>query len=372
MQIMKKTVLTLIIIYFCLSDIYSQYLSKMTIGSYNQDIIAINICKDGKLGIIVFYSVIKNLEFEALSPLTGGNAIVNTEYISSDNCYIICVQPQGETNFSIKIAAKGFYPETYKVGSLGAKEKKIYIINSEDNTIKLTVLDKNGNSLDGCRVGIKGTDYVGYSDSKGICKIELPTSNPATLVISHRLYEDTTEIIVKPGANQSVRLHRLKPVTNIEDANENFKKEIDKPKGENRGVAGLYEQEYVVKQYINGTYKGYIRKIKQGQDTFGWNIEKRHGQGSFIWNNGDRYDGNYVNGIMSGYGILRSKIRKFRYEGNFENNDYNGKGIYYHDDGWRHEGYFKNGQPHGEGTRYDKKGKVQKKGIWENGEFKSK
>ena len=133
------------------------------------------------------------------------------------------------------------------------------------------------------------------------------------------------------------------------------------------------EKEYVVKQYINGTYKGYVRNEKHGQEgTFGWTTEKRHGQGTFIWNNGDRYDGDYANDMMSGKGKLRSPSGKFRYEGTFEKNKFNGWGIYYHDDGWRHEGYFKDGQPHGEGTRYDKKGKVQRKGIWENGEFKSK
>ena len=75
---------------------------------------------------------------------------------------------------------------------------------------------------------------------------------------------------------------------------------------------------------------------------------------------------------MSGYGVLYSKRNKFRYEGNFANDKFNGYGEYYHDDGWCYKGYFKDSVEHGEGIRYDKKGKIVQKGIWENGEYKSK
>lgn len=124
-------------------------------------------------------------------------------------------------------------------------------------------------------------------------------------------------------------------------------------------VAEIQNQPQIVtKTYSIGTYTG---SMVSGQ---------RHGEGVFAWNNGDRYEGNFVNNKMSGRGVLYSKNRKFRYEGYFSNDDFNGQGVYYHDDGWRHEGVFKNGQPHGEGTHYNAKGKA-KKGIWENGEYKS-
>lgn len=127
---MKRNVLIPIIFYFWISDIFSQDLSKLIISSFNQDNIATNICKDGNLGIIVFYSAIKNLNFEAVYPQY---AIINSEYKATDNCYILCVIPQAEKNFSIKISATGFYTETYMIGSFVAKEKKIFMIKSEDS-----------------------------------------------------------------------------------------------------------------------------------------------------------------------------------------------------------------------------------------------
>jgi len=100
----------------------------MTVSPYLEDKLPVNICNDGNLGVIVFYSAIKTLKFEAVYPK---NAIVSTRFQSSDNCYILCVQPQESTNFSIKISAPGFYSETYNTGSLRAKEKKIFTVKSE-------------------------------------------------------------------------------------------------------------------------------------------------------------------------------------------------------------------------------------------------
>jgi len=207
---MKRIASILIILYFCMSGIYSQNLSKMTISSHDSDNIPVNVCKDGKLGIVVFYSAIKNLEFEALSPSTGGSAIVNVIHNISDNCYILCVQPQKETNFSVKISANKFYPETYEVGSLGAKEKKLFTIYTDENTVEITVLDKDGKPLDNSLLEIKGKP-IERTNSNGFSKIELPDSQPTTLFITHRLYEDQKAINVRPGDNQRVQLYRLKP-----------------------------------------------------------------------------------------------------------------------------------------------------------------
>lgn len=227
---MKKNVLTLLIIYFCISNILSQDLSRMNINSLNQnnnatrqglskmiispiidkDDIAWNVCQDGNLGIIVFYSAIKNLKFEAVYPQT---AIVNVKPQNSDNRYILCVKPQEADNFSVKISADGFLPENCVIGSLGAKAKKFFMISPEGNTVEVTVLDKDGYPLQGCRVGIKGTNYEVRGDSRGVYQVELPNSNPATLVVTHRIYEDVKEIFVRPGDNQRVQLYRIKELT---------------------------------------------------------------------------------------------------------------------------------------------------------------
>jgi len=125
----------------------------MTIAPHRDDITAVNICNDGTLGIIIFYSAIQTLKFEAVYPK---NAIGDTKYLSADNCYIICVHPQEAEGFSIKISAEGFYPQIFTVGSVQSKEKKIYSVliaeNIESDKVlfnsKLTVQGKNiyGNS----------------------------------------------------------------------------------------------------------------------------------------------------------------------------------------------------------------------------------
>ena len=100
-------------------------LGMLKIYPEEQDNIPVNVCNDGNLGIIVFYSTIKTLKFEAVYPR---NAIVNTKFLNSENCHILCVQPQKEANFSIKISADGFFAETCRIGSFEAKEKKLYAI----------------------------------------------------------------------------------------------------------------------------------------------------------------------------------------------------------------------------------------------------
>jgi len=203
---MKKAILILTILCLCLSDIHSQILSKMIVNSYNQDNIAVNICNDGNLGIIVFYSAIQTLKFEAIYPR---NAIVNTMYKSSDNCYILCVQPQESANFSVKISADGFYPETYVVGSFTAKEKKIFMINPENNTAEIKVYDKKYRPIDGARIQVKGKEDSKRTDSKGVCEMPLPSSKETTLVISFRNYDEKKEITVKPGDKKSVYFNTI-------------------------------------------------------------------------------------------------------------------------------------------------------------------
>ena len=192
---MKKIVLILAMLFFSLSAIYSQNLSKMIITPC-EDVIPTNICNDGNLGIIVFYSAIKKLEFKAVYP---ENAIKNSEYSEFYKAHILCIEPQETSKFSIRIIGEGFQTETYVVGSLKSKEKKNFIINAEDNTVEVTVLDKDNKPLDNYRVEIKGTGIVERGNNKGICKVELPGSDAATIIIFHRNYYDTIVKIVNPG-----------------------------------------------------------------------------------------------------------------------------------------------------------------------------
>jgi len=208
---MKKIVLILVVLSCCLSYISSQNSIGRLIVQKSVGDIPQNICKDGKLGVIVFYSALKGLNFEAISPSTGGNVIINIErvdYINSDNCYVLCVHPQKEANFSVKISAEKFLPATYVVGSLGAKEMKFFMINPEDNTVEITVLGKDGKPLDNALLEITGKP-VERTNSAGFRKIELSNSESATLFISHELYNGRKASSVRPGDKITVRLDQL-------------------------------------------------------------------------------------------------------------------------------------------------------------------
>jgi hypothetical protein len=182
----------------------------MIVSDYNQDILSTNICKDGNLGVIVFYSGIKNLKFEAKSS-AGGNAIVSNEYDNYKNCYILCVEPQKSVNFSIKISAEGYTPESYKIGVLNAKEKKIYSIEPEKLTAEIKVLDKNGKPLNGARIIIKDKpDDEKRKGADGIYEMPLITSGETTLVVSFTRTSAginiKKEIKVRPGSKETVIL----------------------------------------------------------------------------------------------------------------------------------------------------------------------
>ena len=67
-----------------------------------------------------------------------------------------------------------------------------------------------------------------------------------------------------------------------------------------------------------------------------------HGQGTYTWSDGRKYEGEYYMDKKHGYG------------------------VYYWADGRRYEGYWQNGKQHGEG-KYILPTGVVKIGIWEDG-----
>ncbi len=123
-----------------------------------------------------------------------------------------------------------------------------------------------------------------------------------------------------------------------------------------------------VYKYSNGdVYKGSFR-----QNTLS-------GNGTFIAHTGDKYVGQYRNNKMEGEGTYFYQSGKVE-EGLFANNRYvgdknstgcvsgdcqNGKGIYILSNGEKYEGYMKNGVRSGKGTYYFNSGE-RYKGNWEN------
>ena len=74
-----------------------------------------------------------------------------------------------------------------------------------------------------------------------------------------------------------------------------------------------------------------------------------NGQGTFVWDDGDRYEGDWESDMMNGEGTFYFDNGK-RYEGSFINNKFHGQGIYTWPSGDKYEGGFSDDKFHGQGT----------------------
>ena len=68
-----------------------------------------------------------------------------------------------------------------------------------------------------------------------------------------------------------------------------------------------------------------------------WANDVFHGQGTYIWANGAKYTGEWKNGVQDGYGIY-FYTNGDKYTGYFKNNKFHGKGKYTWADGSVQEG----------------------------------
>ncbi|MDR0558795.1 MAG: PDZ domain-containing protein [Prevotellaceae bacterium] len=89
-----------------------------------------------------------------------------------------------------------------------------------------------------------------------------------------------------------------------------------KKEDEEKSLAGNYR-----KNYDNGYYIGDFNE--KGE---------RHGQGTYFWNNGDKYEGQWLNGSRNGEGVFYW-ANGDKYEGSFENSKREGEGVFTFKDG---------------------------------------
>ena len=80
-----------------------------------------------------------------------------------------------------------------------------------------------------------------------------------------------------------------------------------------------------------------------------WSDQYRQGKGKLVFANGDVFRGNFKKGKMNGKGTMEY-ANKSRYEGNWVDDQANGKGTFYFADGKKYQGGFRQGKMHGEGT----------------------
>lgn len=87
-------------------------------------------------------------------------------------------------------------------------------------------------------------------------------------------------------------------------------------------------------KYSNGTYDGE------------WENDKKNGEGTYVWNDGKTYEGAYVNDVRSGEGIFSGWIDLTNgysgtYYGESQNDQFNGYGSFLFDNGDKFEGTYK-------------------------------
>lgn len=92
--------------------------------------------------------------------------------------------------------------------------------------------------------------------------------------------------------------------------------------------------------------------------------DQPHGVGTLYFSNGNRYVGEWENGVESGSGILYGPNNRVIYGGHWVNGVPNGNGSYYWEDGSKYVGQFRSGKSHGTGILYDAEGKIVYSGTW--------
>jgi C-terminal processing protease CtpA/Prc len=108
---------------------------------------------------------------------------------------------------------------------------------------------------------------------------------------------------------------------------------------------GKEEESTSRQDYSNGDY--YIGEFNEAG--------KRHGQGVYYWNNGNKYDGQWENNYRNGQGTY-TWVSGAKYVGNWENDYRNGQGKMTYDYGHIYEGTWKDGKRNGQGTHTSKDG----------------
>ena len=92
-----------------------------------------------------------------------------------------------------------------------------------------------------------------------------------------------------------------------------------------------------------------------------------NGKGSFVFNTGDKYEGEFANSHLNGFGKYTDASGNI-YTGDFKDDKFNGKGMFVRVDGTKYIGEFVNGKRNGLGTQWYSE-TYKEKGKWENDRF---
>jgi len=137
-------------------------------------------------------------------------------------------------------------------------------------------------------------------------------------------------------------------------------------------------------RYEEGSYTGEVNgsKVPEGAGVFEyrgddddgrlcydgeWKNKAAHGYGVMKWQNGDRYEGDWAEGLRQGKGKYTSKPTGGKYEGEYVNDLKQGKGKYSFSNGDWYDGEWKEGVRHGHGLYVWKEKNEKYEGSWDKG-----
>jgi len=144
-------------------------------------------------------------------------------------------------------------------------------------------------------------------------------------------------------------------------------------------------------RFEEGSYEGEVNdnKIPEGPGVFDyrgddehgrmcydgdWKNKAAHGYGTMKWQNGDKYEGDWINGLRQGNGKYLCKSSGGKYEGEYNNDKKEGSGKYCWSNGDWYQGQWKAGVRHGNGLyvwkdKNENTGDIEEIGRYE-GEWK--
>ena len=138
----------------------------------------------------------------------------------------------------------------------------------------------------------------------------------------------------------------------------------------------IYENgDYYIGQSLNGLKHGkgiYYNKNNTILYEGDFVLNKIEGKGKYYWENGEYYIGEWLNGHRHGKGILYYKNNLIKYEGDFVNGKYEGKGQYNYKNGNFYIGEWLNGLRHGKGILFKRNNIIEYEGDFLNNEFEGK
>lgn len=91
------------------------------------------------------------------------------------------------------------------------------------------------------------------------------------------------------------------------------------------------------------------------------------GKGTYLFNNGDKYEGDFKDSHLNGFGKYIDSYGNI-YTGDFKDDKFNGKGEFVRTDGTKYIGEFVNGKRSGLGTQWYSE-TYKEKGKWENDRY---